>query len=72
MNKNARLYAILTQGFLQMFVLAYLGYKIGADWWLKSDVYGALFAGIGVIIGVVLLGIMVVKESVTIDKRKDI
>lgn len=72
MNKNARLYAILTQSFVQIFVLTYVGYKLGTGWWLDSEMYGALFAGIGVIIGVLLMIIIVVKESKDIDKRKNV
>ncbi len=72
MNKTAKLYTLVTQGIIQTFVLIFLGYKIGADWWLKEQMYGAMFAGIGAILGIILLIISLMKAGDIFVKRKDV
>lgn len=72
MVKGVKIYAIVSQCLIQMFVLMYLGYKIGADWWLKSGTWGAILCVIGAILGIVLLMVTVVKAGGVFDKRKNV
>ncbi len=72
MNKTAKLYTLITQGFIQIFVLIFVGYKLGTSWWLDSTAYGALFAGIGAIIGVILMITTLLKAGDIFDKRKNV
>ena len=53
MGKYARIYALATQGILTMIILAVLGYFIGMKS-NKDSIFPGLFAGIGVIIGVII------------------
>ncbi len=72
MVRNAKIYTIVTQCFIQMFVLMYLGYKLGADWWLKDATWGAVLCVTGAIIGLVNMIVTVIKVGDVFDKRKDI
>ena len=54
MGKYARIYALATQGILTMIILAVLGYFIGMKI-NKDSIFPGLFAGIGVIIGVIII-----------------
>ncbi len=72
MVKGAKIYTIVTQCFLTMFILMYLGYKLGADWWLKSGTWGAILCVTGALIGIANLIITMVKVGGIFDKRKDI
>lgn len=68
MNKSVRMYALVTQGLIQTIVLMYLGYKLGADWWLDSTFYGGLFALLGIIIGLVYTIYSIIKVGEKFDK----
>ena len=68
MTKTVKLYAIVTQGFIQTLILAFLGYMLGAKWWLKEAVWGGVFAILGAIIGIVFLVITLLKVGKTDDK----
>lgn len=72
MVKGAKIYTIVTQCLIQMFVLMYLGYKLGTDWWLKSGTWGAILCVTGAILGLVIMMCTIVKAGDVFDKRKDI
>lgn len=70
--KGMRAYAVVTQCLIQMFALMYLGYKIGADWWLKDNTWGAVLCVVGAIIGIIVMIKTVIKVGDVSDKRKDV
>ncbi|MFI3329186.1 MAG: hypothetical protein R3Y05_01720 [bacterium] len=72
MVKGAKIYTIVTQCFIQMFVLMFLGYKIGADWLIKDANWGAILCVLGAIIGLINLVVTIMKAGDIFDKRKDI
>lgn len=72
MVKGAKIYVLVTQSFLQMIVLMYIGYKLGTSWWLESTTWGAIFCAIGAVIGLVTMIITVMKAGDASDERKDI
>lgn len=52
-SEFAQIYAVVTQGFFMMLVIAFAGFAIG-KWGMKSDVFAAIFGVIGGLIGVVV------------------
>lgn len=59
-NKNikkvselAQVYSVVTQGFFMMIVVAAVGFAIG-KWGMKSEVWAAIYAVIGALIGLVI------------------
>lgn len=59
-NKNikkvsdlAQVYSVVTQGFFMMIVVAAAGFAIG-KWGMKSEVWAAIYAVIGALIGLVI------------------
>lgn len=72
MVKGIKIYTLVSQCLIQMFVLMYLGYKLGADWWLKDGTWGAILCVSGAIIGIVIMMLTIVKAGGVFDKRKDV
>ncbi len=72
MVKGIRVYAIVSQCLIQMFLLMFLGYKLGTDWWLKDGTWGAVLCVIGALMGLVLMVSTIMKVGGSFDKRKDI
>lgn len=72
MAKGSKVYVLVTQCFIQMFVLMYLGYKLGGTWWLNNSVASAILCVVGALIGLINLVATVMKEGDVFDKRKDI
>lgn len=72
MVRGVKIYAIISQCLIQMFVLMYLGYKLGADWWLEDGTWGAIFCVLGALLGIILMIRTVIKAGDIFDKRKDV
>lgn len=72
MNKGIKMYVVVSQGLIQMFVLMYVGYKLGADWWLNDGTWGAILCVVGAIIGIISMMFTVIKAGDVFDKRKNI
>lgn len=72
MVRGVKIYSVVSQCLIQMFVLMYLGYKIGADWVIKDGNWGAILCVIGAILGIILMICTVMKAGDVFDKRKNV
>ncbi len=72
MVRGVKIYAVVSQCLIQMFVLMYLGYMLGAQWWLKDGMWGAIFCVIGALLGIILMIRTVIKAGDIFDKRKNV
>ncbi len=52
-SELAQVYSVVTQGFFMMLVVALIGFAIG-KWGMKSDIWAAILAVFGTLIGLVI------------------
>lgn len=72
MGDKTKVYVLVSQSLIQMFVLMYLGYKLGTDWWLKSTMWGAILCVVGALIGIITMMTTLMKAGGMFDKRKNV